>query len=72
TGPGTGIDAVLAEVPELTELIRDSDGDDQKAVAAYPIAAGDAVGESLAHLIASRSAKKLPQVRNRIDDPRSL
>lgn len=72
TGPGIGIDAVLAEVPELTELIRDSDGDDQKAVAAYPIAAGDAVGESLAHLIASRSAKKLPQVRIRIDDPRSL
>ena len=61
TGPGTGIDGVLAEVPELTELIRDSDGDDQKAVAAYPIAAGDAVGESLAHLIASRSAKKLPR-----------
>lgn len=72
TGPGTAIDAVVTAVPELTELIRDSDGDDQKAVAAYPIAAGDAVGESLAHLIASRSAKKLPQVRIRIDDPRSL
>lgn len=72
TGAGIGIDAIVAAVPELTELIRDSDGDDQKAVAAYPIAAGDSVGEQLAHLTASRSAKKLPQVRIRIDDPRSL
>lgn len=72
TGAGTDIDAIVAAVPELTELIRDSDGDDQKAVAAYPIAAGDSVGEQLAHLTASRSAKKLPQVRIRIDDPRSL
>ncbi|MDN6528528.1 MAG: primosomal protein N' [Brevibacterium sp.] len=72
TGAGTDIDAIVTAVPELTELIRDSDGDDQKAVAAYPIAAGDAVGEALAHLTASRSAKKLPQVRIRIDDPRSL
>ena len=72
TGAGTDIDAVLTAVPELTELIRDSDGDDQKAVAAYPIAAGDAVGEALAQQTASRSAKKLPQVRIRIDDPRSL
>ncbi|WP_350268839.1 primosomal protein N' [Brevibacterium sp. CBA3109] len=72
TGAGSDIDAIVTAVPELTELIRDSDGDDQKAVAAYPIAAGDAVGEALSHLIASRSAKKLPQVRIRIDDPRSL
>ncbi|MCF2588011.1 primosomal protein N' [Brevibacterium sp. UCMA 11752] len=72
TGAGTDIDAVIAAVPDLTELIRDSDGDEQKAVAAYPIAAGDTVGEALAHQIASRSAKKLPQVRVRIDDPRSL
>ncbi|MCF2571493.1 primosomal protein N' [Brevibacterium sp. UCMA 11754] len=72
TGAGTDIDAIIAAVPDLTELIRDSDGDDQKAVAAYPIAAGEAVGEALAHQIASRSAKKLPQVRIRIDDPRSL
>ncbi|MDN5587487.1 MAG: primosomal protein N', partial [Brevibacterium sp.] len=72
TGAGFDIDAVLTAVPELTELIRDSQGDDQKAVAAYPIAAGDAVGEQLASLTASRSAKKLPQVRIRIDDPRSL
>ena len=72
TGAGTDIDAVIAAIPDLTELIRDSDGDEQKAVAAYPIAAGDTVGEALAHQIASRSAKKLPQVRVRIDDPRSL
>lgn len=72
TGAGFDIDAVLTAVPELTELIRDSQDDDQKAVAAYPIAAGDAVGEQLASLTASRSAKKLPQVRIRIDDPRSL
>lgn len=72
TGAGTDIDAIIAAVPDLTELLRDSDGDDQKAVAAYPIAAGEAVGEALAQQIASRSAKKLPQVRVRIDDPRSL
>ncbi|SMX74274.1 replication restart DNA helicase PriA [Brevibacterium sp. 239c] len=72
TGAGADIDAMITAVPELTELIRDSDDDGQKAVAAYPIAAGDTVGEALAHLIASRSAKKLPQVRVRIDDPRSL
>lgn len=72
TGAGVDIDAMVTAVPELTELIRDSDDEGQKAVAAYPIAAGDAVGEALAHLIASRSAKKLPQVRVRIDDPRSL
>lgn len=72
TGAGTDIDAMITAVPELTELIRDSDDDGQKAVAAYPISAGDTVGEALAHLIASRSAKKLPQVRIRIDDPRSL
>ncbi|HCG57335.1 MULTISPECIES: primosomal protein N' [Brevibacterium] len=72
TGAGADIDAIITTVSELTELIRDSEGDDQKAVAAYPIAAGDAVGEALAHVTASRSAKKLPQVRIRIDDPRSL
>ncbi|GAA1867194.1 primosomal protein N' [Brevibacterium marinum] len=72
TGAGADIDSVLTAVPELSELIRDDDGDDQKAVAAYPISAGDSVGEQLTHLSASRSAKKLPQVRIRIDDPQSL
>lgn len=72
SGAGTDIDAVASAVPELSELIRDEDGDEQRAVAAYPIAAGESVGETLAHITASRSAKKLPQVRIRIDDPRSL
>ena len=71
-GAGADIDAVLAEVDELEELIRDEDEEGQKAVAAYPIAAGDRVGTTLAAITASRSAKKLPQVRVRIDDPRSL
>ncbi|QQB13708.1 primosomal protein N' [Brevibacterium casei] len=72
TGPGTDIDAVLAAVPELTELIRDDDEDGQRVVAAFPIAAGPHIGTRLAETTAARSAKKLPQVRVRIDDPRSL
>lgn len=57
---------------ELQELIRDEDEDGQRTVAAYPIAAGDRVGTRLAQITAARSAKKLAQVRVRIDDPRSL
>ena len=76
TGPGTEIDSVIAEVGaevgELEELIRDEDEGTQKAVAAYPISAGDRVGSRLAAITAARSAKKQPQVRVRIDDPRSL
>ena len=71
-GAGTDVDAVLAEVDVLEELIRDDDEDGQRVVAAYPIAAGPAVGARLAEITAARSAKKLPQVRVRIDDPRSL
>ncbi|EKU47941.1 MULTISPECIES: primosomal protein N' family DNA-binding protein [Brevibacterium] len=71
-GAGTDIDAVLADVDVLEELIRDDDEDGQRVVAAYPIAAGPAVGARLAEITAARSAKKLPQVRVRIDDPRSL
>lgn len=72
TGAGTDIDAVLGEVPELEELTRDEDEAGQKVVAAYPIAAGPHIGTRLAAITAARSAKKLPQVRVRIDDPRSL
>ncbi len=72
TGAGTDIDAVLGEVPELEELTRDEDEAGQKVVAAYPIAAGPHIGTRLAEITAARSAKKLPQVRVRIDDPRSL
>ena len=71
-GAGADIDAVIADVDELEELIRDEDEEGQKAVAVYPIGAGDRVGTTLAAITASRSAKKLPQVRVRIDDPRSL
>ncbi|MCD1284989.1 MULTISPECIES: primosomal protein N' [unclassified Brevibacterium] len=76
TGSGTEIDSVIAEVgaevEELEELIQDEDEGTQKAVAAYPISAGDRVGSRLAAITAARSAKKQPQVRVRIDDPRSL
>lgn len=76
TGSGTEIDSVIAqlgaEVGGIEELIRDEDGGSQKAMAAYPISAGDRLGSRLAAITASRSAKKQPQVRVRIDDPRSL
>jgi len=72
TGAGSDIDAMLAELDEVEELLRDEDEDGQRAVAAYPISAGDRVGTRVAEMIASRSAKKQPQVRVRIDDPRSL
>ncbi|UVI34496.1 primosomal protein N' [Brevibacterium spongiae] len=75
TGAGADIDAVLAElseVGELDELLREEAEDGQRSVSAYPIAAGDRVGSRVAEITASRSAKKQPQVRVRIDDPRSL
>lgn len=75
TGAGTDIDAVLTEigeVGEIDELLRDEAEDGQRSVCAYPIAAGDRIGTRMAEITASRSAKKQPQVRARIDDPRSL
>src|SRR5690625_8016202 len=44
TGAGSDIDAMLAELDEVEELLRDEDEDGQRAVAAYPISAGDRVG----------------------------
>ncbi|RBP61593.1 replication restart DNA helicase PriA [Brevibacterium sanguinis] len=72
TGAGADIDAVLSAVDGLEELIRDDADEGLRAVAAYPIAAGPRIGAELAAITASRSARKLPQVRIRIDDPRSL
>ncbi|WP_209324816.1 primosomal protein N' [Brevibacterium renqingii] len=72
TGAGSDIDAVLSELGEVDELLRDEAEDGQRSVLAYPISAGDRVGTRVAELTASRSAKKQPQVRVRIDDPRSL
>ena len=66
------IDAVLSELDEVDELLRDETEDGQRCVGAYPISAGDRVGSRAAEITASRSAKKQPQVRVRIDDPRSL
>lgn len=72
TGAGADIDAVLSELDEVDELLRDETEDGQRCVGAYPISAGDRVGTRAAEITASRSAKKQPQVRVRIDDPRSL
>ncbi|WP_181273470.1 primosomal protein N' [Brevibacterium oceani] len=72
TGSGTDIDAVLSELVEVEELLRDATEDGQRCVGAYPISAGDRVGTRAAEITAARSAKKQPQVRIRIDDPRSL
>lgn len=86
TGPGSAIDEVVSAIPDLVELIRDdldnsvgpnsgqgpSTGDGQKVVCAFEIGAGTRVGPELAAITASRSAKKLPLVRVRVDDPRSL
>ncbi|WP_309130143.1 primosomal protein N' [Brevibacterium sp.] len=71
-GGPADLDTVLAAVDPLEELLREDDGEDQRAVAAYPISAGAEVGRDLAAITASRAAKKLPQVHIRIDDPRSL
>jgi primosomal protein N' (replication factor Y) len=72
TGAGADIDTVLGELEEVEELLRDETEDGQRLVGAYPISAGDRVGTRVAEITASRSAKKQPQVRVRIDDPRSL
>ncbi|WP_166824539.1 primosomal protein N' family DNA-binding protein [Brevibacterium limosum] len=72
TGAGVDIDTVLGEIGEVEELLREDAEDGQRSVSAYPFSAGDRVGTRAAEIIASRSAKKQPQVRVRIDDPRSL
>lgn len=71
-GPGFDIDTVLGELGEVEELLRDETEEGQRSVSAYPISAGDRIGTRMAEITASRSAKKLPPVRVRIDDPRSL
>ena len=72
TGAGADIDEVIGEIGEVEELLREDAEDGQRSVSAYPFSAGDRVGTRVAEIIASRSAKKQPQVRVRIDDPRSL
>ncbi|WP_166972073.1 primosomal protein N' family DNA-binding protein [Brevibacterium atlanticum] len=72
TGTGADIDTVLSELGEVEELLRDETEGGQRCVGAYPISAGDRVGVRAAEITAARSAKKQPQVRIRIDDPRSL
>ena len=72
TGAGADIDEVIGEIGQVEELLREDAEDGQRSVSAYPFSAGDRVGTRVAEIIASRSAKKQPQVRVRIDDPRSL
>ena len=72
TGAGADIDEMIGEIGEVEELLREDAEDGQRSVSAYPFSAGDRVGTRVAEIIASRSAKKQPQVRVRIDDPRSL